>query len=431
MNENNREEFFVGIGLAIGMGRPFLIIKHKSVELPKSLIGYHGIIEYESYSQLRDQLNKYTDKFLSDEIYDWEGATYNDLLSQLEKQIGRLKPTALNEIENMLLTVNSILGDTSAKAFALLGEVYREKNIKIAPDNIELLKTAKEYYGKALGIQKEYQLYQNAITAIDKHIQIVELIKEKRYRSIPTLINLIGGELKGDHYLQVREYLIGVVNKLVAEKDFVHAISLLAAMQIHDKSDDLKKLVQQVLNSAPLEIIKALQDSQKYVDELGKEKNQLTSHINEKDVQLEKNTKELKTSQSQLAVIKENLERIQKERDELSIKLKGFSAQLSEAHKTIDNLETEIETVKELGGRGVIVNFGYGWAIYEVLKTEPYIVRDGVRIPAQKGFPLKNGDIVYDEDGHQIEEYLPAGSIVIRPDQDNYHDVNNFLNGND
>jgi predicted RNase H-like nuclease (RuvC/YqgF family) len=230
---------------------------------------------------------------------------------------------------------------------------------------------------------------------------------------------------------------MGVVNKLVEGKDYVHAISLLAAMQIHDKSEDLQALVQKVINSAPLEIIKALQDSQKQIVELEGEKTHLASQIKEKDTQIDKITKELESSKSQLessksqlAATKENLERIQKERDELSIKLKGFSAQLSEVHKTIDKLETEIESVKELGGRGVVVNFGYGWAIYGALKSEPYIIRDGERLPARKGLVLKNGDVIYDADGHQIEEYLPSNSIVIRPNQESYQDVINYLNGN-
>ena len=78
LNKDNTEEIFLGIGLAIGMGRPFLIIKHRDIQLPKSLQGYHGIIEYDYFSQLREMLEKYTQKFLSDEVFNWEGATYGN-----------------------------------------------------------------------------------------------------------------------------------------------------------------------------------------------------------------------------------------------------------------------------------------------------------------------------------------------------------------
>jgi len=434
LNKDNTEEIFLGIGLAIGMGRPFLIIKHKDIELPTSLHGYHGIIEYDNFSQLRGELNKYTEKFLSDEVFNWEGATYNDLLSRLERQIGNISPTKLDEFEAVLLTVNSALGDITAKPFALLGEIYREKNRKISPDNIELLVKAKEYYEKALNIQKNYQLYQNAVTAIDKHIQLTELINEKKYRSIPSLINLIGGDIKSDHYIQVKEYLLGVVKKLVEEKNFVHSISLLAAMQIHDKSEEIQKLIHQVLESAPLETIKALQDSQKYVVELENEKTQLISQIKEKDAQLDKIAKELtvskeqlETSKSQLAGINENLERVQKERDVLSSRLKNISAQLDVDQRTMNEFETKIESAKTIG-RQVVVNFGhpYGWAIYRAIDSEPYVVRAGERLSAKKGLVLEWGDKIYDEDGIQILELLSHDAVVFNPDDDYYADVRNL-----
>jgi hypothetical protein len=60
LNSDDNEKIHLGVGLAIGMGRPFLIIKPKNIDLPKSLSGYHGILEYETYSQLKDQLSRYT-----------------------------------------------------------------------------------------------------------------------------------------------------------------------------------------------------------------------------------------------------------------------------------------------------------------------------------------------------------------------------------
>jgi hypothetical protein len=425
VNNDSSEEVFVGIGIAIGMGRPFLIIKPKSVKLPVSLNGYRGIIEYESYSQLRVYLEAYTEIFLSDDVLKWEGASYNDLLSRIEKHIDRLNPKTLNDFEDILLTINSVLDHLSAKPLALLGEIYREKNRKISPDDIQLLQKAKEYYEKALGIQKDYQLYQNAVSAIDKHIQLIELIKEKKYRSIPVLINLIGGDIKGEHYLQVREYLLSVVNKLVEEKDYVHAISLLAAMQIHDKSDQIQSLVKRVLDSAPQDIIKALQDSQEYVVELGKEKTRIMSQIQEKEKQLNKFVKELNSSKNQVVETKANLEQVQKQYNVLDAKIKDITTQLSVLNENKDKLETEIESFGELGGRGVIVDFGDGWAIYRALHHVPYVIRDGERLPARKGLVLLSGDVVYDENDHGLEEFLSKDAIIIRPGDDLYYQLLN------
>lgn len=427
LNKDDLEEIFLGIGLAIGMGRPFLIIKPKDVELPASLRGYHGIIEYESYSQLKNELGKYKGKFLSDNIFEWEGTTYNDLLSKLEKQLGSIPSNKFDEVESVLLTVNSVLGDIIAKPFALLGELYREKNRKISPDNVDLLIKAKEYYEKALSIQKSYQLYQNAVDAIDKHIQLIELIKEGRYRSIPTLINLIGGEIKDDHYLQVKEYLLDVVDKLVEECNYAHAISLLAAMQVHDKSEQIQKLIQKILNLAPLEIVIALQDSQKLIVELENDKTQINMQIKEKDLRLKEVVNNLVSANSQLVVEKEMVEKIQKERDELVSKLKDISDQLGVFYETVTRLETEIESAKAISGRGVIVNFGKGWGVYRAINGVPHVIRDSDRLLAKKGLALYGGDIVFDGDDIPIIEYLADSAIIIKPDNEHYADASALI----
>lgn len=429
LDKNDPDEIFLGIGLAIGMGRPFLVIKNKNIELPASLSGYNGVVEFESYNQLQDKLSKYEGNFLSDEIFEWEGATYNDLLVKLEKQIGYTSVDKLNNFESVLLTINSVLGETTAKPFALLGEVYREKNRSISPDNIDFLVKAKEYYERALSIQKEYQLYQNAVVVIDKHIQIIELIKEKKYRSIPALINLLGGELKGNHYMRAREYLVSVVSELVERRDYVNAISLLSAMQLHDKSEEIQKLVHQVLNLAPLEIIKALQDTQKYVIELEMNKSEIDAQIHEKESLLSKKTGDLVSTAKKLKIAQEDLEKIRSERDELILKLKDISSQLNVFYETIRNFESEIESAKTTEGRGVIVNFGYGWAIYKAVSGEPYILRKDNRLKAEKGLILHSGDIVYDEDGSI--DFLPTDAIVVKPDNSHYEDVSYLINTDD
>jgi hypothetical protein len=51
-------------------------------------------------------------------------------------------------------------------------------------------------------------------------------------------------------------------------------------MQVHDKSEEIQKLIRQILEHAPISIpIKALQDSQKYVLELENEKTRLSEEM--------------------------------------------------------------------------------------------------------------------------------------------------------
>ena len=130
--------------------------------------------------------------------------------------------------------------------------------------------------------------------------------------------------------------------------------------------------------------------------------------------------------------MKNNLERIQNERDRLNNRLKDISVQLDVDQKAMNEFETKIESAKDIG-RQVIVNFGHphGWAIYRAIASEPYVVRAEEILSAQKGLVLDWGDIIYDEDGNQILELLPRNAIIVKPDDDNYADVRSIMNDND
>jgi hypothetical protein len=183
-----------------------------------------------------------------------------------------------------------------------------------------------------------------------------------------------------------------------------------------------------------LEIIKALQDSQKYGVELENEKTLIISQIKEKDAQLDKIAKDLEFAKSQLvstngqlAAAKESFEKIQKERDELSSKLTNISAQLGTAHEKVNKMETDIETAKVLGERGVLVDFGDGWAVYEALSGEPRVLRNKQEVPVKKGFVLKNGDKLFDDSGPR-DSYLGPEVIIIEPDNELYPVIQNRQN---
>lgn len=221
--------------------------------------------------------------------------------------------------------------------------------------------------------------------------------------------------------------MLGVVDKLVEEKNYAHAISLLAAMQVHDKSEQIQKLIYQVLNLAPFEIIKALQDSQELIVELEGDKARIVDEVREKDLKLDKITREITISSGQLLEEQEKFEQIKKERDELNSKLNNISSQLSSIYEVVSKLGSEIKSAKVAAGLGVIINFGYGWAIYKALDSKPYIVREGRRHMVEKGFPLISGDRVYDEDDVCVFEYLPRNAIVLKPNDALYSAVDSAL----
>lgn len=54
---------------------------------------------------------------------------------------------------------------------------------------------------------------------------------------------------------------------------------------------------------------------------------------------------------------------------------------------------------QQLSEEVALVDFGLGWALYFTLQGEPYVDRQGQKIPAKKGLPIKYGDTIRHEGG--------------------------------
>jgi len=144
---------------------------------------------------------------------------------------------------------------------------------------------------------------------------------------------------------------------MLKSEEYLPAIALLAAMQKHDKSDDLSKLWEDVNPKNFLESIQKYQESELEIK----------------------------------AKLKDSLEKIKK-----------IDSQLNNAYKEVNQanqLKTKLEHTTKFYGENIFVNLGRGWATYTPIKGLPYIERDGQKIKAEEGMTIVRGDTVYDEDG--------------------------------
>lgn len=360
---------YIAIGLALGFGVPFLILIEKGEIIAQILNGYAGIIMYESKTELLADLEKYTAIFSSPEIFKkWDGFTYFHLLSKTEKRLSEANTASeIEEIENVILAVSKVGRATSILAYTLLGDIFRRKNQVVDPLNTDYLKDAISWYEKALKIQGDNTRCVDGIDATKKLIQLIDLVKDKNYESIPELVYLIGKGINSEQYQYLRSFLINEVKKLVMNEEYIPAIALLAAMQKHDKSDDLSDLWEAVNPKKFLELIQKYQE-----DEL-----KLKIELNNA---LEKN--------------------------------KDIDDQLSNAYKEVkqaNQIKTKLEHATEFYGKNIFVNLGRGWAAYTPIRGLPYILRNGQKIRAKEGFPIIDGDTVYDGDDkycfHLLSEY--------------------------
>lgn len=437
LNNDNDDNMYVGIGIAIGMGRPFLIIKSRDVVLPRSLVGYNGVIEYEAYPELRDYLKQYAQEFLSENVLQWRGSTYYSILSRLETQIDTYDADELEKVETIINAVNSALGAILAQSFAILGDLYREKNRKLAPNDATLLLKAKEFYEQALRIQREYKRCEDALTVIDRHIEIINLLNHHQYRSFPRLLTLIGEEITAKNYLYIREYLLYEVANLIEQNEYANALALLAAMRVHDKSADIQKLIDKVLEKAPPSLpVELLQESHILIVELENEQIKLLTDIDGKETRIKELISQLGDAKQAVEDSKEKELKTQKEYEDVKSKLESIYAQFLSVQQTKDTLErivtndalrTKIETARELRGRAVVVNFGEtGWGLYKALDSRPYIIRNDKMYLAYEGLVLIDGDTVRDDNGNS-ESFLTSGSIVIDPSSAYYEAIKGLL----
>lgn len=368
LNEFSDISVYIAIGLALGFGVPLLIVVEEGVELPQILSDYTGVFSYTNAkrSELIKKLREYANIFFSPEIFrTWDGFTYFYLLSKMEKKLNGVssKPD-VEEIENVILAVTRVGRAPIVLSYILLGDVYRRKHQIVDPLNTELLKEAISWYEKALKIQEDNKRCIDAIDATRKLIQLIDLIKDKNYESVPELIYLIGNGINSEQYQYLRVFLINEVKKLLRSEKYLPAIALLAAMQKHDKSEDLSKLWEDVNPKNLLESIQTYQE------------------------------KELKIKAELQTALEKNAE---------------IFNQLSNAYNEADQAKTikkKLDHATEFYGKTIFVNFGIGWATYTPIKGLPSIEQNGQRIQITEGMALSSGDTIYDGDGNYVYHLL-------------------------
>jgi hypothetical protein len=363
---------YIAIGLALGWGVPLLIIIEEGMIIPQILGGYAGVITYASNTDLAAKLTEYVEIFLSPEIFKtWEGFTYFYLLSKTEKRLnGATSRVEIEEIERIILAITNVGRAPLLQAYLLLGDTYRRKTQIIEPMNIDNLQQAVLWYEKALNLQPDNQRCIDGIDSTKELIQLIDLIINKNYDSITELIYLIGNNINLEQYQYLKSFLLDEVMKLLRNEEFLSAIALLAAMQKHDKSEDLNKLWESINPKKFLESIQRYQE------------------------------KELKLKIEFNAALEKNTE---------------IFNQLNNAYHEVDQankIKKKLDDVTEFYGKTIFVNFGIGWATYTPIKGLPYVKRNDQKVEAVEGMATLRGDTIYDEDGneqfHWLSEYESA-----------------------
>jgi hypothetical protein len=379
LNSKNDEETFVSIGLAIGMGVPFIIVLQRPSPLPETLKGYHAIIEYEQYIELERQLSAYAQNFLRPEITRWSGSTFRHLSSWADDLVKGAKEDDLNEAERLFNAIIASVDNPIAEPHEGLGDTALTRYYRFRPKDVSLLHIAKAQYERALEIDPEFVRCKNGIVVIERQVELLELLREGQYKSIPSLIHLIGEDLTSEQYAQMRIFFFDVIKQLVANKDYVNALALLSAMRVHDKSKEIDDLIQSVFELAPTASKEAFLDAQDYITKL---------EIKEKDlIQENENLKaNILRMKQQLEVIRQNSERLERLKAEMEAK--------AESSVSLAELETQSRL-----GKAVLVDFGVGWALYVSLGGKPYIVRDMEQLEAGEGLLLNYGDYVIHSGG--------------------------------
>jgi hypothetical protein len=366
MNKFADASLYIAIGLALGWGVPFLIIIEEGVMMPQVLSGYTGIVTYTSNTDLTKKLTHYTEIFFSPEIFKtWEGFTYFYLLSKIEKRLNEISSEIeIKEIEEIVLAITNAGRKPINEAYILLGDVYRRKTQIINPLNTKYLGQAIFWYKKALSLQPNNERCIDGIDSTKKLIQLINLIIHKNYDSIPQLIYLIGNNINLEQYRYLKSFLLGEVKELFEKDEFLHAIALLAAIQKHDKSEDVTKLWEKVNPKNFIELIQMYQED------------------------------EIKLKMKLKAASEKN---------------KEIFDQLSNAYKEIDQakkIKTKLDDTMDSYGREIFVNLGIGWAAYRPIEGLPYVKRNDEKITATEGMPILRGDWVYDGDDNYIFHYL-------------------------
>lgn len=414
LSDNNDNSIFVSIGIAVGMGVPFLILQSQTATLPEILHKYSGIINYTNHLDLAEKLSNHTSAFLSDDVFSWNGSPFFHLLTYLEGRLQKAKSQSeFDTLESTIQAIIKAIRSPLAKPHMLLGDLYRQRHFHINPLDTSVLTKAISHYVDALEIQPNFVGCKDNIVAVERNIQLVELLLQKKYHSISGLIELIGTAISSEYYKFVREFLLLTVRQLAADGEYAHALALLVAITRHDDSEEVKELMQSLLSTAPAAYIEAIQDAQKHIVLLENENSRLALSLAEEQVLTTQLSQSTETQRASLVELNERLRLVQQERDGLTENLERNLGQYMSSLQEQKVLQEKIELSSEMNtGRGVIVNFGFGWAIYQSLQGESSVLRGGYTLLAEEGLVLVNGDRVYDENGEAVWMIPPEYSVI-------------------
>lgn len=404
LTNNGDNSVFVGIGIAIGMGIPFLVLQSDTVTLPEILHKYNGVISYKSYSELVESLQSYTSAFLSNNVLNWNGSPFFHLLTYLEEHLSRVDTQdELETIESTIQAVVKAVRTPLAKPHMLLGDLYRRRHYYINPLDTSALIEAISHYRNALEIQPGFIGCTDKIVAVERNIQLIELLLEQKYYSIPRLIELIGSALSSEYYKFIREFLLVTVRQLAEDGEHAHALALLVAISQHDDSDEIKELMQSLLNTAPTAYIEAIHDAQEYIAQLENENSLLALNLADGQILTRRLFQDIETQKMSLLELNRQLESVQQERDELSENIEKNLGQYRSIIEKQKALQDKIKLSSQLTDeRGVLVNFGSGWAVYIPLRGIPSVLRDRYNLMAVEGLVLVNDDRICDDSGIDV-----------------------------
>ena len=123
---------------------------------------------------------------------------------------------------------------------------------------------------------------------VERQIEVLKLLEKREFESIPRLIRLIGEDLPSEQYAQMRAFLLDVVRNLREGENYLDALALLSAMQVHDKSEEIDNLIHEMYESSPGSFRDAFLGAQEYIADLEDRERTLTEKLRE--IQLEANT---------------------------------------------------------------------------------------------------------------------------------------------
>ena len=450
------EETFVGLGLAIGMGVPFILVHREGSQIPETLRGYHATIQYEQFVELRQLLtDNYAGVFLNPAITRWKDSTFRRLSSWGDDLVkGAETEDDLGHAEKVFEAIIASTSKRIPEPYAGLGDALLARYYKYESDNLNLLHDVRKQYKRALEIDSDFIRCKSGIEVIDRQIEILELLRDGKYKSVSSLIGMIGEDLTSEQYAQIRNFLLEIIRELIENEDYKNALAILLAMQRHDKSEEIENLIQKVLELAPSLLREAYFEAQEYISQLESEERSLVSELEQLEdqvhsleKQLEKATQDHVQANTEVAHLrsvtskllqresqlrrtnkalrreterlKSEIERLDRRVDETESRNESLRIESNTLRSELSGVHSQLEIIKQINdelkrdklhvektsivselesqsrlNRAALVNFGTGWGIYIALKGEPYVLREDKRIAPKRGQILRSGDAV-------------------------------------